>query len=144
MAVKPVPEGYHTVTPYLMVRSAEPIIAFLVAAFDGRETERIPSASGGISHAEVQVGDSVIMIGEVSEPAATMPAMLYLYLPDADTAYARALRAGASSTQEPRDEPYGDRTAAVRDAAGNQWYLATHIEDMSAAEMARRATSAHA
>jgi uncharacterized glyoxalase superfamily protein PhnB len=70
-----------------------------------------------------------------------MPAMLYVYLPDVDAAYARALRAGASSIQEPRDEFYGDRTAAVQDVAGNQWYLATHIEDLSDAEMGRRAKS---
>lgn len=141
MAVKPIPDGYHTVTPYLTLRNAEPVIKFLVDTFAAQETERLPSPSGGVSHAEVRVGDSVIMLGEVAEPTPVMPTMLYVYLADVDAAYSRALSAGATSIQEPRNEFYGDRTAAVRDPAGNQWYLATHVEDMSVEEMAGRALS---
>jgi uncharacterized glyoxalase superfamily protein PhnB len=90
-------------------------------------------------HAEVIIGDSVIMMGEAGEVNPPVPAMLYLYLEDCDAAYQRALAAGAVSLQEPKDEFYGDRTAAVKDAFGNQWWMATRIEEVSAEELERRA-----
>ncbi|MGH2500066.1 MAG: VOC family protein [Candidatus Limnocylindria bacterium] len=139
MPVNAVPAGYHTVTPYLLVRGAERLIRFLQEAFGAEEIERVPGPSGRISHAEVKIGDSVVMMGEPSDPATVTSTMLYLYLEDVDKVYARALRAGGTSVQEPKNEFYGDRTAAVEDHAGNKWYIATHVEDVPTDELARRA-----
>jgi uncharacterized glyoxalase superfamily protein PhnB len=139
MTVKPIPDGYHTVTPYLVVRNAAGLIEFLQQAFNAKEIERMQSLKGGITHAEVRIGDSVIMMGDANENAPPVSAMLHLYLEDTDAAYQRALEAGATSLHEPEDQFYGDRTGAVQDAFGNQWWLATHIEDVSPEEMRRRA-----
>jgi len=139
MAVKPIPDGYHTVTPYLVLRDAAGLIEFLQQAFDAEEIERMQAPDGGITHAEVRIGDSVIMMGDANESVPPMPAMIHLYLEDSDAAYQRALEAGATSLREPEDQFYGDRTGGVQDAFGNQWWLATHIEDVSPEEMRRRA-----
>lgn len=130
MAVKPIPDGYHTVTPYLIVGDVAGLIDFLQQAFDAEETERMQQPDGRIMHAEVRIGDSAVMMGEANDDVAPMPAMLHLYLEDCDDAYRRALSAGATSLREPTDEFYGDRTAGVLYAFGNQWWLATHIEDV--------------
>lgn len=122
MTVKSIPEGYHTVTPYLVVPDVAGLIDFLSRAFDGKEIERMLAPNGSIMHAEVRIGDSVVMMGEVREGNPTIPAIHYLYLEDCDAVYQRALVAGASSMQEPRDEFYGDRTAVVKDASGCQWW----------------------
>jgi PhnB protein len=137
--VKFIPDGYHTVTPYLIVSRVSSLIDFLKQVFDAEERERIQMPDGRIMHAEVRIGDSVVMMGEAADSQAAMPAMLHIYLEDADAAYRRALAAGATSLREPEDQFYGDRTAGVQDAFGNQWWLATHIEDVSAEEMQRRA-----
>ena len=127
--VKPIPEGYHTVTPYLVVQEAAQLIDFVKQVFGATETFRGTGSAGGI-HAEVRIGDSMVMIGGggawSGEPS---PAMLYLYMDDADSIYQRALQAGATSITEPADQPYGDRLAGVKDPFGNVWYIATHIED---------------
>jgi uncharacterized glyoxalase superfamily protein PhnB len=138
MAVSPVPKGYHSVTPYLVGRSAAQVIDFLKSAFDAVEIERMETPERVI-HAEVRIGDSVVMLGEPLAGTPGMPATLYLYLPDVDAAYRRALQAGATSEQEPVTQFYGDRTAGVKDCAGNRWYLATHVEDVSQEELQRRA-----
>jgi uncharacterized glyoxalase superfamily protein PhnB len=141
MAVNRVPEGYHTVTPYLFVRGINSLIAFLKEVFSAEEIERMRRPDGSIMHAEVKIGDSVVMMGEASESASPMPAMLYLYMEDIDRVYQRALAAGATSLQEPLNEFYGDRTAAFMDASGNQWWLAMQVEDITKEEMQRRADS---
>lgn len=141
MAVKPIPEGYHTVTPYLIVEDVAELIDFVRVAFNAEELMRMPEPDGRISHAEVRIGDSVVMMGGANEANPTMPGMLHLYVEDADAVYQQALAAGASSLQEPADQFYGDRTAGVRDAFGNSWWLATHIEDVSPEELRRRAAS---
>lgn len=127
MAVNPVREGFHTVTPYLIVQKAEQLIDFVKQAFSATELFRDTGSAGGI-HAEVRIGDSMVMIGGgdawKGEP---MPATLYLYLPNVDAAYNRALQAGATSIKEVSDEPYGDRLAGVKDSFGNVWYIATQI-----------------
>ena len=136
---EPIPSGYHTVTPYLIVRDAASIIDFAQRAFGASERMRHLDQNGRVMHAEFTIGDSVVMIGEASEqhpPAATT---LHLYLPDADAAYKQALAAGAASVREPKTEFYGDRMAGVRDTEGNNWWLATHVEDVSPEEMQRRA-----
>lgn len=138
MPVKPIPEGYHTVTPYLIVPDVEGQIAFLKEAFDAEERSISRDGEGHIMHAEVKIGDSVLMMGESNDNLPPMPAMLHLYLEDVDAAYERAVAAGAASLREPTDEFYGDRAGGVQDAYGNQWWLATHVEDVSEEEMVRR------
>ena len=131
MTIKPIPEGYHTVTPYLVVREAAQLIDFMKAAFAAEEIMRMTLPDGHIQHAEVKIGDSRVMIGGANEQYQPMPAMLHLYVEDTDAVYRRALQAGAVSLREPVDEDYGDRMSGVRDLAGNQWWMATHIKDMN-------------
>lgn len=138
MAVKPIPDGYHSVTPYLIVPDVDQLIDFLKQVFDAEERSRVADAKGRIMHAEARVGDSVIMMGQSNEEIPPMPAVLHLYLEDVDDVYERALEAGATSLREPTDEFYGDRSGGVQDAFGNQWWLATHVEDVSEEEMQRR------
>ena len=130
MAVKTIPEGFHTVTPYLIVQEAAQLIDFVKQAFEATELSRGTGSAGGI-HAEVRIGDSIVMIGGGGawrgEP---MPAAIYLYMDDVDAVYKRALQAGAASLSEPADQAYGDRVAGVKDSFGNVWYIATHIEDV--------------
>ncbi|MCA1554497.1 MAG: VOC family protein [Chloroflexi bacterium] len=139
MPVTPIPEGYHTVTPYLVVPNAPAFMQFLQAAFGAQETVRMTDPSGRIAHAEVTIGDSVMMLAEASDTASHSPAMIHLYVDDCDAAYQRALVAGAISLRAPTDQFYGDRSAGVKDAFGNQWWLATHVEDVPPDELQRRA-----
>jgi PhnB protein len=104
----------------------------------GKETRPHEDDKGRIAHAEVRIGDSVIMMGGATEQWPAAPAALYVYVEDTDAAYQRGLAAGATSLQEPADQFYGDRTAGVRDRFGNQWFIGTHIEAMSDEEMKRR------
>ena len=133
------PSDYHTVTPYLIVDGAERLIAFIVDVLDGTEMMRIPGPDGRLAHAEMRVGDSVLMLADPPSPDAITKSMLHVYVPDSDATYARAMAAGATSLREPQNEFYGDRMSGVQDALGNQWYFATHVEDVSDDEMARRA-----
>ena len=141
MAVKPVPDGYHTVTPYLVVRGAPKVIEFLKQAF-GAELSHEPTKrpDGTIMHAQVRIGDSPVMIADESEMAKATPSSLYLYVPDVDSVYQRAVKAGGSTVMEPTDMFYGDRGGAVTDPAGNRWHIGTHVEDVSPAELKKRAT----
>jgi PhnB protein len=138
MSVKPIPDEYHTITPYLIVHDVEGLMEFLERALDAREIERLEAPGGSIVHAEMRIGDSVVMMAEANEQNPPRPAMLHLYLEDADAAYGRALEAGATSLREPEDQFYGDRTAGVKDRFGNQWWLATHVEDVTPEEMHHR------
>ena len=122
MKVKPIPDGYHTINPYMAVRDARGLIAFLKAAFDS-SVDVMEGQDGTIFNAEARVGDSMV---------------LYLYVEDADASYRKAMQAGAESMEEPADQVYGDRRAAVRDLAGNQWWFATRKEEVSPEEMLRR------
>jgi uncharacterized glyoxalase superfamily protein PhnB len=142
MAVKYRPEGYHTVTPYLVVHGVAKLIDFLKQAFGAEERGRFAQPDGRIMHAEVKIGDSIVMMGEPTGSIKPMPAMLHLYVQDCDAIYRRALAAGAKSVKEPADEFYGDRSAGVEDASGNQWWMATHKEEVSPEEMERRAQAA--
>ena len=139
MAVKPIPDGFHTVTPYLVVPGVAKLLDFLQQAFAAEEIVRMPRPDGAIMHAEVKIGDSIVMMGEPMGDHTPMPGSIYLYVHDADTVYRRALQAGATSTMEPADQFYGDRSAGVKDPAGNQWWIATHKEDVPPAELAKRA-----
>lgn len=138
MAVKPIPDGYYTITPYLRVRGANELIAFLKNAFHAQETERITAPDGAIIHADMKIGDSLVMLSDVRGEWRPMPGAMYLYVADTDATYQRALQAGATSTMVPADQFYGDRSAGVKDSFGNEWWIATHIEDVSQAELTRR------
>ena len=140
MPVAPIPEGYHSVTPYLMVRGVGRLIGFLKAAFDA--TEVVPAmkrSDGTIAHAEYRIRDSIVMMGEPMGRFEPMPSTIHLYVSDADAVYERALRAGAASIMEPANQFYGDRSAGVRDSCGNIWWIATHTEDVGPQELAKRA-----
>jgi PhnB protein len=138
MAVKPIPDQYHAVTPYLIVADAAREIDFLKQAFGAVESARALTPDGKVMHAEVRIRDSAIML---SDPMAGMnptPAGLLLYVTDCDAEYQRALKAGATSLNEPADQFYGDRSGGVKDPAGNTWWISTHKEDVAPEEMKRR------
>jgi PhnB protein len=124
------PHGLHNVNPYLHPLRAEPFIGFLKRAFNAEEVAKYASPNGVINHAVVRVGDSVLEMGEAHGKYQTMEAMFYLYVPNMEDVYRQAIAAGATSFQEPTDQPYGDRNAAVKDPFGNKWYIATHIKDV--------------
>lgn len=125
------PKGLFSVNPYLHPRRAEPLISFLKRAFGAEEVAKYASPDGVVHHAVVRIGDSVLEMGEAHGKYETMDAMFYLYVPDMESVYRQALAAGATSFQEPTDQPYGDRNAGVKDAFGNKWYIATHIKDVA-------------
>jgi uncharacterized glyoxalase superfamily protein PhnB len=136
--VKPIPKGYHTVTPYLLVKGTAKLIDFLKRAFDAKVFDRMEGPSGKVAHATVRIGDSMVMMGEAHGKWKAMPAMVYLYVKNVDATYKRALRAGAKSVMKPADQFWGDRHGGVLDACGNQWWISTHIENVSPAEVKRR------
>jgi PhnB protein len=122
-------EGFTTVTPYVRVRDAG-LLEFLTAVFDAKETFSARGSAGGV-HREVQVGDSMLMIGEAGDEGSFpfSPAAFHVYVPDADATFQRAIAAGATSMGDPADRPYGERAGFVKDAFGNQWYIATAFGD---------------
>jgi uncharacterized glyoxalase superfamily protein PhnB len=138
MAAKPVPDGYHTVTPYLTVDDAALQIDFLKRAFNGQVSYEMKDPQGNVRHAEVRVGDSMLMIGQARDEWKPRPMTFYLYVPDVDALYKSALAAGAKSLQEVTTQFYGDRSGGVEDPQGNYWWIATHVEDVSPEEMDRR------
>jgi len=139
MAVEFKPAGYHAVTPYLIVDGAERLIAFMLDVVGGTEMMRLPGPDGRLGHAEIRVGDSVVMLADVPPSGELTTSMLHVYVADSDATYKRALAAGATSLREPTNEFYGDRISGVQDPFGNKWYFATHFEDVADDEMARRA-----
>jgi len=136
--VKPIPDGYHTITPYLLTTDAAALLDFLKRGFGAQEFFVHKTPDGRISHAEAKIGDSMIMMGEPPDKKA-MPSSIYLYVPDVDATYRSATTAGAQTITAPKDQFYGDRTATIKDSLGNLWYIGTHIEDVTPEEMARRA-----
>jgi uncharacterized glyoxalase superfamily protein PhnB len=133
-----IPKGFHTLTPYLIARGADAVMAFMKAAFGATEQLRFEKEDGSVMHAEMLIDDSMIEIADGAPPWKPMPCALHLYVPDADDAHARAAAAGATTLYQPKDMPYGDRECGVQDPAGNHWYIATHIEDVSEEEFMRR------
>lgn len=121
MSVKPIPDKYNTVTPYLVVTNVPKLITFLKQVFGAVETELITTPEGTILHAEVRIGNSTIMMGSAPERIDSPHSMLYVYTKNTDETYKRALEAGATSVMEPSDQYYGDRNAGVQDTFGNQW-----------------------
>lgn len=137
--VKPIPDGYHSVTPILMVEGAAKLIDFLKKAFDAKERSRFTDPSGKIAHAEIVIGDSIVQVSDATGEWKPIQVPLLLYVTDTDAMYKQALKAGATSVRVPADQFYGDRTGGVLDAFGNTWWIAAHQEDMSTEEMHRRA-----
>ena len=132
MSVKHIPDGYHSITPYLLVGGVADLLDFLSKAFDAVELQRRIRPDGSIMHAEVRIGDSIVMMGEPTAEFGPMPASLYLYVSDCDLSYQRALRAGGISVMKPTTRPLeGDRYGGVKDASGNIWWIATHVDDVS-------------
>ncbi len=128
--VKAVPEGHPTVSPYIVVISGvDKLIDFTKKVFGAQEVHVSKRPDGSVMHAEIRIGNSIVMMGQSPE-GKQFPAMLHLYLEDVDGVYRRAIEAGAKPVREPADQPYGDRTGGVEDAFGNQWWIATHIQDV--------------
>jgi PhnB protein len=147
---KSIPDGYHNVTPYLIVNDAAAAIEFYKKAFGATELMRMPKPNGKIGHAEIKIGDSPIMLAdEVPEMGARSPrtfggspVSIFLYVDDVDTTFARAVNGGAKVQRPLADQFYGDRTGGVEDPFGHVWYIATHVEDVSPEDMKKRAAAA--
>ena len=147
MATKAIPDGYHSVTPYLIVNGAAAAIAFYKDAFGATELMRMPTPDGKIGHAEIKIGDSAIMLAdEYPEMGYKSPqriggsaVSLMIYLEDVDSTFARAIDKGARALQPIKDQFYGDRSGTLQDPFGHVWTLATHIEDIPPDELRRRA-----
>ncbi len=137
--VKPIPDGYRTVTSYLTVPGIAKLIDFLQKAFDAQLIERFDGPDGRVMHAEVRIGDSIVMLGEPQgDRFPPKPCNIYLYVNDADAVYRRAVEAGGKSLGEVKDQFYGDRSGGVEDPSGNNWWIATHVEDVGPEELRRR------
>ena len=147
MAKKSPPAGYHNVTPALVVRDAPAAITFYKEAFGAEELNRMPGPDGKIMHAEIKIGDSIIMLGEENpewgalSPLSTKgtPGSLHIYVDDADAVYSKALRAGAKTKMPLEDAFWGDRYGKVTDPFGHEWGIATHVRDVSREEMKKAA-----
>lgn len=131
------PKGYPNVIPCLTVRDAAGLMEFICRVFQGEAAESIRDGDA-LRHGEVRVGDSMIMLAEASERYPATGSSIHMYVPDVDAAYRNALDNGATSAMEVGDRFYGDRSGGVKDAWGNTWWLATHVEDVSPAEIQRR------
>ena len=146
MAVKPIPEGYHSITPYLSVRGASEALEFYKKAFGAEELTRMPMPDGKIAHAEMRIGDSVIMLAdEFPDSGFSAPptiggttSLIMIYVDDVDATFKRALASGGKETRPLTDQFYGDRSGTLVDPFGHVWTVATHIEDVSPEEMEKR------
>jgi len=144
---KAIPDGYHSVQPYLYFKSAADAIDFYMKAFGATERMRMPGKDGRIMHAEISIGDSCIMLADENgamgayspEHYGGVPMSLMIYVDDCDAVYKRALDTGAKSLREPADQFYGDRMAGVADPFGFHWWIGTHIKDVSMEEMKQHA-----
>lgn len=148
--VKPIPDGYAAVTPYLTVKGAAQAIDFYKKVFGAEEVMRMPMPNGRIAHAEINIGGSFVMLSDESEEwkafspqtVGDTSVSLMLYVPDVDATVQRALDAGATLTMAVADQFYGDRAGGIKDPFGHKWHIATHVEDVPPDEMARRADKA--
>ena len=145
-AVQNPPAGYHSLTPYMTVRDAHAAIDFYRRAFGAEKVMQLDMPDGSVAHAEVRIGDSIVMLSEENEQWGTKgpltlggsPMFLMAYVPDVDAAFARAVEAGATVVRPVADQFYGDRSGTLKDPFGHQWTLSTHVEDVSEAEAQRR------
>ena len=145
--VKPIPDGYHSITPYLVIRGAKRAMDFYTKAFGAKETFKMLDDRGEIGHAEMRIGNSMIMLAEEKpdfphKSPATLggsPVSMLLYVEDCDAVYNQAVAAGAEVERPLANQFYGDRTGGVKDPFGFSWYISTHIEDVTPEEMEKRA-----
>lgn len=152
MPPKPIPEGYHTITPYLSVDDAAKAIDFYQRAFGAKERFRMPGPDDKIAHAELEIGDSLVMLSDPfpqaqsksPKEAGTTTVGLFLYVEDVDAVFKQAVDAGATAMTEPEDMFWGDRFGSVADPFGHHWQIATHVEDVAPEEMGKRAEEAMA
>ena len=142
MAVNPIPEGYRTVTPYLIVKEADASLRFMTDALQGRIIEAHRTPDGRVVHADVMIGDSHVMLGQANEQWEARPGTIHLYVPDADATYEAALAAGGKSIQAMALQFYGDRSGGVEDPSGVVWWISTHVEDVAPDELERRMAAA--
>jgi PhnB protein len=142
MPVKAIPDGYPTVTPYLMVADAGTFIEFMSSVFDAKVTAHLLQPDGKIGHTELRIGDSMIMLSEASESHPATPVMLHIDVGDVDAVFERAVRAGASVVSRPTNQFYGDRSGGVKEPSGNTVWIETHVEDVPVDELKRRARAA--
>jgi PhnB protein len=148
-AVKPIPEGYHSVTPYLILSSASDAIAFYEKAFGAEEVMCLADPGGKVHHAEIRIGDSRIMLADEHPEIQALspktvggwPVPIHLYVEDVDAAVERAVAVGAKLIRPVADQFYGDRTGGVEDPFGYRWFIATHKEDLTIEEIRRRAAA---
>lgn len=141
--IAPIPKGYRTVTPYLLVKGASAFLDFAKKALAAEVVRRSDGPNGAVMNSELKIGDSMLMCADPFPGNPGQPSMFYLYVTDCDAWYSRAVAAGAESVRPPQDEFYGDRNSGVKDPFGNQWWFATHIEDVSDEEIAKRAQAQH-
>lgn len=134
MAVSPIREGFRSITPYLLVKGVARLLAFLPEAFNAQVLVQESRPDGAIMHAEVKIGDSMLMMGEAGGDFGAMPASIYLYVANCDVVYQKALLAGATSVFEVTDLPSGERYGGIKDPCGNIWWIATHVKDLSSEE----------
>ncbi len=152
MATKPIPEGYHTLTPYLAVDNATEAIEFYKRAFGATERMRMPGPQGTIAHAELEIGDSLVMLSDPFPQSSTRPpkelggtsGSVFMYVEDVDAVVRQAVDAGATVTMEVADQFWGDRFGSVSDPFGHTWSIATHVEDVPPEEIAERGKAAMA
>jgi PhnB protein len=152
MATQPIPEGYHTVTPYLAVEDATEAIEYYTKAFDAKERVRMETPDGKVGHAELEIGDSLVMLSDPFPQASTKPpnelggtsVSVFIYVENVDAVVKQAVDAGAMVTMEVADQFWGDRFGSVKDPFGHLWSIATHVEDVPPEEMAERAKAAMA
>jgi PhnB protein len=140
MSVQPIPTGYHTVTPYILVRGAPKLIEFLKKGFDAEEVAVSKLSDGTVKNAELKIGNSMVMLSEAGDHSPGH-SMFYLYVKDVDAVFRKAVAAGGKVVVEPTDMFYGDRSGGIEDFAGNQWWIATRKENVSPEEVAKRAES---
>jgi uncharacterized glyoxalase superfamily protein PhnB len=140
-AMKPstIPEGYHSITPYLKLPNAGRLAEFLVKAFNGVERGRLSKPDGSLLHAEILIGDSLVMVHEMPGHWTPKPCTLYLHVEDVDATYQRAIAAGGKSLAEPANTYYGARVACVQDVSENDWWIAARVETLSLEEIQKRA-----
>ncbi len=144
MAVQPVPEGFHTINPYVFVNGASRFIDFLKKAFGAEEQTRMEGPDGSVGHATMKIGDSLLMLSDPSPQSPATSCYFYLYVEDADAAFRRAVEAGATATMEPADQFYGDRRGDLSDDFGNRWSVATQREIVPPEEMEKRVAAMRA
>jgi len=143
MAAKPIPEGYRTATPYLIVKDAAKLLDFVKSAFSAKVKEEHRMPDGRVMHADVMIGDSHVMMGQAGERWPESTGSILLYVPNADRSYEAAVKAGAEPVQRVEDQFYGDRMGGVVDPCGVTWWISTHIEDVPRDELERRMRTAH-